>query len=237
VERFYKHIVHGVTGTVFVVVVVVLVMAFKEGSTVNKDTGCSEISLPKVRLDGSMSVEKAINARRSIRSYKSDPVTLEQLSQLLWAAQGITSNQGLRTAPSAGALYPMELYVIASNVIGLNAGVYKYGNQDHILRLVSSGDKRTELADASLGQASVYDEAVAIVITGIYDRTSIKYGDRAVRYVHMEAGHIAQNIYLQGVSLGLGTVVVGAFDDALVKLVIGAKVDEHPLYVMPIGNV
>ena len=120
-----------------------------------------------------MSLERAINTRRSVRSYKVDPVTLEQLSQLLWAAQGITSNQGLRSAPSAGALYPMELYVVVSNVIGLDAGVYKYSCQDRILRLVSSGDKRTYLADASLGQTSVNDGAISIVITGVYERRSL----------------------------------------------------------------
>jgi len=226
-----------VRGTVLAVLVVSVVMfvAFKEGSTVKQGAGGVQTSLVKAKLDGSVSIEKAIHTRRSVRSYKNKPVTIEQLSQLLWAAQGITSKQGLRASPSAGALYPMELYVVASNVTDLDEGVYKYDQKNHRLQLVKSGRKQIELADASLGQTSVSDGAVSIVITGIYERTSSKYGDRAVRYVHMEAGHIAQNIYLQCVSLGLGTVVVGAFDDDAVQLVIGAQADKHPLYVMPVG--
>jgi len=175
---------------------------------------------------------------RAIREYKNKPIELAQLSQLLWAAQGITkitNGHGLRTAPSAGALYPMELYIAVKNIDNLPAGIYKYNCKTHTLKLIKSGNYLTQLANASLGQSCISNGAAAIIITGIFKRTSVKYGSRAARYVYMEAGHIAQNIYLQGVSLGLGTVTVGAFRDKKVQEVIGAQKNEQPLYVMPIG--
>lgn len=203
----------------------------------NAENAAKTISLPKPNLDGTVSIEKAIKSRRSVRNYQDKPLTMEQVSQLLWAAQGITSDDNLRAAPSAGALYPMELYVVVGKVDGLDAGVYKYNCNTHDLLQISLGDKRNELSSASLGQDSVSNGVIDIVICGVYERTGAKYGDRAQRYVHMEAGHIAQNIYLQGVALGLGTVVVGAFDDSSVQEVIGAATDEQPLYVMPVGAI
>ena len=193
------------------------------------------ISLPKPKLDGKVSVEKALSVRRSIRSYKNEPITIEQLSQLFWSAQGITDNQGLRTAPSAGALYPVEIYVVVGDVKDLPSGIYKYDYNNHTLTQAQTGDHRSALSSAALGQSSVEDGAIDFIITGIYERTSSKYGSRAERYVHLEVGHVAQNIYLQAVCLGLGTVVIGAFDDEQVKKVIGAQDDERPLYIMPVG--
>ena len=195
-----------------------------------------KITLPAAKSDDKFPLTKAIKSRRSIRKYKNEALSLEQLSQLLWAAQGITSKNGLRTAPSAGALYPIEIYVVVGKVKELETGIYKYDCKSHTLSLIEIGDKRQELSSASLGQDPVANGMIDIVICGVFKRTSAKYGARAKRYVFMEAGHVAQNIYLMGTSLGLGTVVIGAFDDVSVKKVIKARPEELPLYVMPVGK-
>jgi len=195
------------------------------------------IALPEAKTNGEFPLVKAIKSRRSVRTYKNENLSLEQVSQLLWAAQGITSPDELRSSPSAGALYPIEIYVVAGKVSQLDAGIYKYDCKSHKLSLIKEGDKRSELSSASLGQDSVQNGAIDIVICGVYERTQVKYGSRAERYVFMEAGHVAQNIYLLGVSLKLGTVVVGAFDDESVKKIIEAQPNENPLYVMPVGKI
>lgn len=213
-------------------------------------TGCSEpapspgegpsdhlqVELPDVRLTSDVPLEETLAQRRSIREYSDEPLALEDVSQLLWAAQGITAAPGKRTAPSAGALYPLEVYVVAGNVEGLDPAVYKYEPDGHRLVRVGDGDAREELAQASLGQASVRDGAVDIAIAAVFERTTRKYGDRGVRYVHMEAGHAAQNIYLQATALNLGTVTIGAFVDEEVKDIVGMSEDEAPLYVIPVGK-
>jgi SagB-type dehydrogenase family enzyme len=195
----------------------------------------AKIVLPKPALDGAVSVEKALNERRSLREYSSAPIDMNQLSQLLWAAGGISSKRGLRTAPSAGALYPLEFYAAAGNVKDLAAGLYKYDCAGHDLVKISEGDKRDALYSSCLGQAAVKNAPLVIIITADYKRTSVKYGARAERYVHMEAGHASQNICLQAVSLKAATVPVGAFDDAAVKKALGLPDNEVPLYIMPVG--
>lgn len=194
------------------------------------------VTLPEPRHDSDVSVEQSMLLRRSIRSYPNEPLTLQEVSQLLWAAQGITDTLGRRTAPSAGALYPLEIYVVAGNVQDLSSGVYKYKPGLHRLEKVMDGDVRTELSAASLGQASVRQGAVAFVITAVYERTTIKYGDRGIRYVHLEAGHAAQNLCLQATAMDLGTVTVGAFSDEQVAEVLNLPEDEQPLYVIPVGK-
>lgn len=207
------------------------------GSEIMEAKGMEKtITLPAAKFDERFPLVKAIKSRRSVRRYKNEALSLEQISQLLWAAQGITSKDGLRAAPSAGALYPMELYVVVGKVDVLSPGIYKYNCKSHTLSLLESGDKRSELSSASLRQDAVANGMINIVICGVFERTRAKYGSRAKRYVFMEAGHVAQNIYLLGTSLGLGTVVVGAFDDESVKKVIKAQPEEHPLYVMPVGK-
>lgn len=193
------------------------------------------IVLPTPSTDGPVSVEKALGGRRSLREYSALPLELSQLSQLLWAAGGISSKRGLRTAPSAGALYPLEFYAAAGNVKDLAAGLYKYDCAGHALIKISAGDKRDALYSSCLGQAAVKNAPLAIIIAADYKRTSVKYGARAERYVHMEAGHAAQNICLQAVSLKAATVPVGAFDDAAVKKALGLPDNEDPLYIMPVG--
>jgi len=195
------------------------------------------INLPQPLTDSGISVEGALRWRRSERSYEAGALTLAQVSQLLLAAQGITGAQGLRTAPSAGALYPLEVYLIVGDVVDLGPGIYRYQPRNHQLVRIGSGDKRQELVAAALGQTFIGQGAVSLVFTAVYERTTWRYGERGIRYVHMEAGHAAQNVYLQAVALKLGTVVVGAFHDDQVRQALGLPQDEHPLYIMPVGRI
>lgn len=194
------------------------------------------IKLPEPRFKGPVSVEEALLKRRSVREYKDEPLTLAEVSQLLWAAQGVTDPRGFRTAPSAGALYPLELYLVVGRVEGLSVGVYRYVPDGHYLLRVADGDRREELAAAALGQAYVRDAPIDLVLSAVTERTTSRYGYRGVRYVHMEAGHVGQNVHLQAVSLGLGTVMIGAFTDEQVKQVVGLPKEEVPLYIMPVGR-
>jgi len=187
-------------------------------------------------LKSAVSLEEALLQRRSVREYANLPLTLEEVSQLLWAAQGVTSEWGGRTAPSAGALYPLEMYLAVGHIQHLAPGVYKYRPERHELVQVKPDDVRGELAGAALGQAWIKEGAIDIIIAAVYERTTRKYGDRGVRYVHMEAGHAAQNIYLQAAALDLGMVTVGAFYDDRVKDITGMLEDEIPLYVISVGR-
>ena len=195
-----------------------------------------KMMLPEPRYDGEVSIEEALLKRRSIRQYTGEPLTPQEVSQLLWAGQGITDPRGYRTAPSAGALYPLEIYVVVGDVENLAEGVYKYEPVEHELVKVLEGDKRTDLATAALGQSSVSDAAIDIVVVAVYERTTVKYGERGIRYVHIEVGHAAQNMCLQATAMDLGIVTVGAFDDQQVKEVLDLPEDEQPLYILPIGR-
>jgi len=194
------------------------------------------ITLPEPRHDSDFSVEQSMLLRRSVRSYPNEALTLQEVSQLLWAAQGITDTLGRRTAPSAGALYPLEIYVVAGNVQNLSPGVYKYDPVPHRLEKVMDQDVRTKLSGACLGQASVRQGAVSFVFAAVYERTTVKYGDRGIMYVHLEAGHAAQNLCLQATALGLALVTVGAFSDEQVAEVMNLPDDEQPIYVIPVGR-
>ncbi|MCS7144895.1 MAG: SagB/ThcOx family dehydrogenase [Archaeoglobaceae archaeon] len=193
------------------------------------------IKLPEPSYDGNKSLEKSLMERRSIREYSGEPLTLKELSQLLWAGQGITDPRGFRTAPSAGALYPLELFVVIGRVEGIEEGVYRYIPEKHALVKVLDGDKREELSAIAVGQKCVKDAAIDIVITAIYERTTVKYKERGIRYVHFEVGHSAQNILLQAAALDLGAVPVGAFDDERLKELLKLSV-EQPLYIIAIGK-
>jgi SagB-type dehydrogenase family enzyme len=207
------------------------------------------ILLPEPARDSKTSVEQALSGRRSVRDYKDEPLSLAEVSQLLWAAQGTTGLISHRTAPSAGGLYPLEVYVVAGNVKGLKPGVYKYRPGDHALVKTADGDRRAGLSAAALGQPAVKDGAIDIVISGVYERATGKYKDTirdartgsdylsGEKYTHMEAGHASQNVYLQSVSLNLGTVTIGAFSADDVRRVTGMPDDERPLYIMPVGKV
>ncbi len=189
-----------------------------------------EIKLPEPKIKGNVSVEETLNKRRSVREFKKDNLSLEQLSQLLWAAQGITEKRrGFRTAPSAGALYPMEVYLLTPD------GFYHYIPASHSLVIIDQKDLRHSLSEAALSQDSVAQAGADFVICAVYNRITVRYGERGIRYTHIEAGHIAQNIHLQAIALGLGSVPIGAFDDGAVKELLDLPEDCEPLYITPVG--
>lgn len=194
------------------------------------------ITLPAPRQDSGFSIERALLERRSMRTFHRAPLTREEISQLLWAAQGTTSGDGLRTAPSAGALFPLELYLITGGIGHLHAGTYRYLPARHALARLATGDARGDLAAAALGQECVADAAAVIAVTAVPARTTGKYGNRGLRYIHMEAGHAAQNVLLQATALGLGAVPIGAFDDAKVAEVLALPKGETPLYLIALGR-
>ena len=201
------------------------------GNTSATDT----VLLPEPRTRSAMSLEQALSERRSTREYRDAPVSLGEIGQLAWAAQGVT-HAGYRSAPSAGALYPLELYMVVGKADGAQPGVYKYLPGGHRLKRVRAGDLRDALSRAVLGQDCVRDAAGVLVLAAVERRTTRKYGARGVRYIHMEVGHAAQNALLQATSLGLGAVVVGAFDDAAVKTLLGLPAEEQALCLLPFGR-
>lgn len=194
------------------------------------------ISLPEPRQESGVSVERALSLRRTVRHFLKAPVALTDLSQILWAAQGITHSEGYRTAPSAGALYPIELYVVAGLVNGLKAGTYRYLPVKHQLTSLGGEDLRARLARVALNQSWLADSAFVLVFAAVEDRTTHKYGQRGVRYIHIEVGHAAQNVLLQAVALSLGAAEVGAFDDEDVHALLGLPRDQQVLYLIPIGK-
>jgi SagB-type dehydrogenase family enzyme len=158
-----------------------------------------------------------------------------QLMQILWATYGFTSLDGLRTTPSAGGTYPLEVYAVVGNAEGIEPGVYRYISSGHQIVKIVSGDVRRELCKAALGQSMVAEAPVSVFFSAVLDRTTKSYGKRGVKYVYMEIGHAAQNVYLQAEALGLGTCAIGAFTDNSVKKILNIDENEEPLYLMPIG--
>jgi SagB-type dehydrogenase family enzyme len=188
------------------------------------------VDLPAPRGSGPLSLEETLAQRRSVREYTSEPLSQEAISQLLWAAQGMTRETGARTAPSAGGLYPLELFLLTPE------GVFRYLPDGHRLERIAGDDVREPVAVAGLAQGALFEAAAVVVITAVFERTARKYGERAERYVLLEVGHCAQNVLLQAVALGLGAVPIGAFDDAEVASVLGLRADHEPLYLIPIGG-
>lgn len=187
------------------------------------------IKLPAPKLDGPVSVEKALSQRRSIRTYKEEPLSLAQVSQILWAAQGITeAKSGKRTAPSPMALYLLEVYLISGDVSGLSRGMYKYRPQGHELEEIAKGDMKSKLVQA-VGQAPLKNAPAALLFAGMTERS------RNPNWMYLEAGHAAQNVYLQAVPLNLGTVVMGGFRPEEVREALNIPEDEELIYVMPVG--
>ena len=200
--------------------------------------------LPSPDTEGKMSVEKAMASRRSQRRYQDREISAEQLSQILWAAYGVTEPNtdraflrgGFRTAPSAGGLYPFDIYVAVGKVKGIEPGVYKFISEEHKIVRTIDKDMRKELREAALNQAMVEEAPAVLVYSAIFSRMTGKYGERGrERYVCMDLGHSAQNVYLQAEALRLGTCAIGAFVDNRIVSVLQLSEEEEPLYLMPIG--
>jgi SagB-type dehydrogenase family enzyme len=204
------------------------------------------VDLHPPRIEGAVSVEETLQNRRSIRSYTKEPLTLAEVSQLLWAAYGITKTfesppdfirGGLRAAPSAGARFPLDLYLAAFDVKDLPAGIYLYKSETHQLMRVVEGDKRSEVSEAAFDQSHFETASAAIIYSAVFERTMVKYGQRGrERYVCMDLGHSAENVYLQAYALKIGTCAIGAFTDLWLKKVCKMTRAEEPLYIMPLGK-
>lgn len=203
----------------------------EENSSVQSKSGSGIRFLPKLAPKGGMSLLETLWQRRSVRSFSSKTLSDNEISQLLFAAQGISDTQrSLRTAPSAGATYPLETYLVTAD------GLYHYLPDKHALRMLKSGDIRSELSAAALGQNAIREAPAIIIFSAIFERTTGRYRDRGVRYVYIEVGHAAQNVHLMAVALGLASVPIGAFDDAKVARIIGVSQSEKVLYLIPVGK-
>ena len=201
-------------------------------------TGEASISLPKPSSDGKVSVEKAIKGRRTVRDFRQKSLSLNHLSQLVWSGQGITdSSENKRAVASAGALYLLDLYILIgeNGVEKMEGGVYRYLPKEHSLLPTAKGDRRREIASASLSQMWMARAPVLFIITAEYRRITGKYGERGMRYALNEVGHVGQNLFLQAEALGLGAGIVGAFHDSEVSNVAGLPSKHEPLLIMPVG--
>jgi SagB-type dehydrogenase family enzyme len=188
------------------------------------------IALPAPRKKSRVSIEQALERRRSARTFAPRALTEQELSQLLWAAQGITGPKGLRTAPSAGALYPLEIFV------ALPEGVYRYEPETHALHRTIGADVRPALGRAAVGQEHVASAPAVLVFTARIARTRVKYGARSEQYVFIESGHAAQNVLLQATAIALRGVPVGAFDEAEIRKILQLDPASTPTYLLPVGG-
>jgi SagB-type dehydrogenase family enzyme len=195
------------------------------------------IKLPAPYTSGGMALAATLQARRTVRQFASRSLEPAQISQLLWEADGVSDPRGLRTSPSAGATYPLDLYLVVKErgAAHLPAGIYHYEVGNHALTPVARGDFHARVAGACLSQTWMAQAPVMVVITGEYRRCTARYGQRGVRYTHMEAGNVSQNLFLAAESLGLGAGIVGAFDDQALAQVLKLPPAQEPLLVMPVG--
>lgn len=196
-----------------------------------------EIKLPQPKIKGNLTLEECIKKRRTIRTFKPHPLVIEDISQLLWAAYGITDDNYKKSVPSAGALYPLDIYAIIgkNGVKDLKEGIYHYNSQNHSIRLIKEGDYKDEIVRASLSQSWMKDAPMMILITIEFERITIKYGKRGERYAYMEAGSSYQNVFLQAISLGLSCGIVGAFNDNEIIKICSLPENYLPVIIMPIG--
>lgn len=188
------------------------------------------IRLPAPDAKGTVTLEQAIARRRSRRNFSPDALSPEQIGQLLWSAQGVTSEEGLRAAPSAGAMYPLEIYLACAH------GLFQYLPHEHALQKKSAEDLRPALAAAALGQDFIARAPASVIFTAVFHRTMSRYGERGRRYVHMDAGYAAENVHLQAEALGLASVSVGAFDDRAVARILALPPNEEPLLIIAVGR-
>lgn len=193
-------------------------------------------NLPETGLGAASPLNPILRQRRTHRVFASQSLTFAEVAQLLWAAQGITSREGYRTAPSAGALYPLELHLITGHVDGLPAGSYRYDPAGHTLKSEVPKDLRRAVAAAALHQNWIARAPAIVVVCGVDARTTRKYGKRGIRYVQMEVGHASQNLLLQAVALGLAGATVGAFNDEQLHQLLDLPEGERPLVILPIGH-
>ena len=194
------------------------------------------IKLPEPKFKSSISIEEAINKRRSIRKFDDSPLEINEISQLLWAAQGINTSDGRRTVPSAGATYPLEIYLASRKINGLDKGLYKYNPQSHSLIPIKYGDTASDIANSTPQKNIIYSATAIFIITADFERTTSVYGSRGNIYVYIEVGHAAQNLSLQAVGLKIGSVMIGAFDEKELKRLLGLPINETPLYIIPCGK-
>ena len=187
-----------------------------------------ELKLPNPILKGEKNLEECIYERESVRSYKEKEIEIEKISQILWAAQGKKGHK--RTVPSAGATFPLEIYITLKD-----KGFFHYNFEKHVLELITSEDLSKKLAQASWDQNFIAEAYLNVIICAIFERTTQRYGERGVRYVFIEVGHCAQNIHLEAVALGLSSVPIGAYEDNKVKDVLDLKKKIEPLYIIPVG--
>ena len=199
-----------------------------------------QIDLPKPTTKGTMSFEEATSKRRATRAFTADPLTLAQVSQIMWAAQGITTTSGpaKRTVPSAMAMYPLTVYVVVGEgkVTDLPAGVYKYVTDGHKLELVRDGDHHADVVAAAMNQNSVQTAPITVVIAADSAKMKERFKERADSFVNIEVGAAGQNIQLESVCLGLASVTAGMFDPAKLREAVGAPDSQVPLYILPIGK-
>ncbi|MBN1684252.1 MAG: SagB/ThcOx family dehydrogenase [Gammaproteobacteria bacterium] len=192
--------------------------------------GGHNVNLPKITVKDSMPLNEIMQNRRSVRNLSTKELTLDQISQLLWAAQGITDHKrGFRTAPSAGALYPLEIYMAT------HLGLWHYDIEKHAIDLIYKKDLRSDLAKAAYHQNVIATAPINIIITGIFHREMIKYKERGIQFTYMEAGHVAQNILLEAVNLDLGAVPIGGFDTISIDRTLNLSNKEKTLYIIPVG--
>ncbi len=201
-----------------------------------RQSGPTHIDLPNPIVTSDVSVEEAMRSRRSVRAYSTEALSQAELGQMLWAAQGVTNQNGYRTVPSAGAKYPLELYAVVGNVEGIDPGIYKYDPKAHSIQRIKEGDSRMSICQAALNQEYLAYAPATIAITAVKDRSAQKYGSRAARYVLLEAGAAGQNIHLAAETQGLGTVEIGAFDDDRISGILGLSDKEKPILLMPLGK-
>ena len=199
--------------------------------------GAELVKLPPPSYKGTMSVEEALKVRRTVRQFASRGLDLKQISQLLWGADGLSDPRGLRTAASAGATYPLEIYLVVGEhgVMDLPAGVYRYRVQEHALEPTLKGEQRQAVARAALHQGWMAEAPVMVIIAAAYRRCTARYGERGIMYTHMESGHVGTNVFLQAEALGLGAGIVGAFDDRGISQVLQLPREQVPLLIMPVG--
>ncbi|MCX7944897.1 MAG: SagB/ThcOx family dehydrogenase [Deltaproteobacteria bacterium] len=216
----------------FTVITIFAVSKERERSMV-KD---GQIKLPQYNTTGKISIEETLKKRRSVRKFTDASISIEEISQLLWAAYGLTTSDGRKTTPSAGATYPLEIYIAVRKADKLKPGLYRYLPESHSLKLIKEGDILSQVSDTTYQPEMCKDAPIHIIITAVIERTTSVYGQRGIRYIHMEAGHSAQNISLQGVALNIGSVLVGAFDDEKLLRVLELGKGEIPLYIIPMGK-